>query len=207
MLYRISKALLGLYFRAMGGMTLIGMENVPVEGGVILAPNHVSYADPPAAGCRLRRQVHYMAKEELFRCKPLGAWMRAVGTFPVRRGTADRKALKTAMRLLSEGRVVCIFPEGTRSESGALGESELGIGLIALKTRAPIVPVALIGTKNLFSSKSRKKKRRGIRVVYGEPLTFPDLYESRESRHAVREIGRRTMDALSLLMSEHAADE
>lgn len=202
MLYRISKALLNLYFRIMGGMTLVGIENVPEKGGVILAPNHVSYADPPAAGCGLRRQVHFMAKEELFRCKPFALWMKAVGTFPVRRGTADRKALKTAIRLLSEGRVLCIFPEGTRGDGNRLGEAELGIGLIALKTHVPIVPVALIGTKDL--SLGRKKTGiRGIKVVYGRPLTFPDLYDAGESRDAVEEVGRRTMAAISDLLKEH----
>lgn len=203
-LYRISTFWLRVLLRCTGGVTLIGRENIPKTGGVILAPNHISYMDPPAVGCYLRRQVHYMAKEELFRPKLLGAWMRWVGTFPVRRGTADRMALKQAIDLLCQGRVVCIFLEGTRSPDGKLQDPELGIGLIALKSQSPIVPVAVIGTDKLLAPGSKRLYRHRVKIVYGKPLTFPQPDGGRESRQALEEVGRATMSAISELISAHA---
>ena len=205
MLYRISTFLLSLVFRFTGGVTLIGRENIPRTGGVILAPNHISYVDPPIVGCYLRRQVHYMAKEELFRSKLMAAWMRAVGTFPVRRGTADRKALKQAIDLLNQGRVVCIFPEGTRSPDGRLQEPELGIGLVALKSQSPIVPVAVIGTDKVLPPGSKRLYRHRVRIVYGKPLTFLQPEQGRESRQLLEEVGKATMSAISELISAHAS--
>lgn len=202
LLYNLSRGLLRLGFRLLGGIHAIGLENVPKSGGVILAPNHVSYADPPAAGCCIDRQVHFMAKEELFRVPLLRGWMYRVGTFPVRRGTADRKALRKAVELLNEGRIVCIFPEGTRSKDGRLKEAELGIGLIALKSRAPVVPVAILGTDRIFAGGRKIPRRSRITVIYGQPLTFDDLTD--ESRASTVEVGRRVMDAISKLLSTHA---
>ena len=205
MLYRISTFMLSILFRFTGGVTLIGRENIPRAGGVILAPNHISYVDPPIVGCYLRRQVHYMAKEELFRSKLMGAWMRWVGAFPVRRGTADRKALKHAIDLLNQGRVVCIFPEGTRSPDGKLQDPELGIGLIALKSQAPIVPVAVIGTDKVLPPNSKRLYRHRVKIVYGKPLTFPQPVQSKESRQLLEEVGRATMSAISELILAHAS--
>jgi 1-acyl-sn-glycerol-3-phosphate acyltransferase len=202
-LYRFSIALLRVFLRAIGGATYVGLENIPATGGVILASNHISFADPPLVGCGTRRQVHYMAKEQLFKPPFFGWWMHAVGSFPVRRGAPDRRALKRAIELLNEGRVVGIFPEGTRSEDGGLQEPELGIGLIALKSRAPVVPVAVIGTDKALPPHSKRMHRHPMTAIYGKPLTFPDLYDVKESRKVLEEVGRRTMAAISDLISAH----
>jgi 1-acyl-sn-glycerol-3-phosphate acyltransferase len=203
MLYWISAQVFRLVFLLSGGFRTIGKQNVPAAGGVILAPNHISYVDPPAVGAGLGRQLHFMAKEELFAGRLLGSWIRAVGGFPVRRGTADRKAIKRAIELLAEGKVVCLFAEGTRSPDGKLQAPELGIGLIALKSRAPIVPTALIGTDKVLPAHAKWLHRHPITVVYGEPLTFPDLYEAKESRESMEEIGRRVMGAIAELQAAH----
>ena len=202
-MYYLSRAVLRLIFRILGGLTAVGAENIPKTGGVILAPNHISYFDPPAVGCSMSRQVHYMAKEELFRVPILSAWMHSVGSFPVRRGTADRRALKRAIELLNEGKVVCIFPEGTRSPDGKLQDPELGIGLIALKSRAPVVPALVIGTDKALPPDSKRLHFHPIRIIYGRPLTFPDLYEARESRQVLEEVGRRVMAAIADLSSKY----
>lgn len=204
MLYRLSIFILSVFFRFTGGVTLIGTENIPRTGGVILAANHISYLDPPVVGCYLKRQVHYMAKEELFRSPLLGAWMRWVGTFPVRRGTADRKALKHAIDLLIRGKVICIFPEGTRSPDGKLQAPELGIGLIALKSGAPIVPAAIIGTDKVLPPHSTRLYRHRVKVVYGRPLTFPIHHQGTETRRSLEDVGQSTMSAISELISAHA---
>ncbi|MCL6518496.1 MAG: 1-acyl-sn-glycerol-3-phosphate acyltransferase [Armatimonadetes bacterium] len=202
MLYYIGRTLFRLAFWLLGGLTSVGAENIPPSGGVILAPNHRSFADPPVVGCGMNRKVHYMAKEELFKVPILGKLIRAVGSFPVRRGTADRAALKKAIKMLEEGRVICIFPEGTRSVDGKLKDPELGIGLVALKSRAPVVPVAVLGTDKVLGPHSKLPRRHPIKVVYGKPITFDDLYEGSHGREALEEVGRRTMDAIARLLAE-----
>jgi 1-acyl-sn-glycerol-3-phosphate acyltransferase len=190
-------------YLATGGLKCVGTENIPETGGVILAPNHISLVDPPAVGCKLKRPVRYMAKEELFKVPILGPWMRAAGTFPVRRGSADRKAIRHAIDLLQSGEVVCIFPEGTRSPDGKLQEPELGIGLIALKSRAPIVPAAVIGSDDVLPAHSKRLHRHPITVVFGKPLTFPDLYEQKESRESMEQIGQAVMAAIADLLTTY----
>jgi 1-acyl-sn-glycerol-3-phosphate acyltransferase len=199
--YSISRAICRVFFFMTGGVKCVGTENMPESGGVILAPNHISFVDPPAVGMGMKRQLLYMAKEELFKVPIFGWWMRGVQSFPVRRGTADRKAIKQAIDLLDQGGLICIFPEGKRSEDGKLQEPELGIGLIALKSRAPIVPAAIAGSDKVLAPHSTKVRRHPIHIVYGKPLTFPDLYESKESRAAIEEIGRRTMAAIAGLQA------
>ena len=201
--YRFSIALLKVIYAATGGIKLVGLENVPKTGGLILAPNHISMADPPAIGTHFPRQVHYMAKEELFKF-PLGAWIRGVGSFPVRRGTADRRALKHAFDLLEQGKVVCIFPEGTRSPDGKLQDAELGIGFIALKSRCPVIPTAIVGSDKVLPGHAKRLHRHTITIVYGRPLEFSDLYDARDSRPAMQEVGRRTMAAIADLLSTTA---
>jgi 1-acyl-sn-glycerol-3-phosphate acyltransferase len=201
MFYHISRGMLRLFFRLFGGISASGTEDFPKSGGVILAPNHISYLDPPAVGCGLRRPVRFMAKEELFKPPLLGPWIRRVGSFPVRRGHADRKAIRQAIELLGSGEVVCIFPEGTRSTDGRLQEAELGIGLIALKSQAPVVPVAIAGTDKILPTHGKRLHRHRVSIAYGKPIAFPDLYESGASREAMEEIGRRVMAAIAELRS------
>ena len=204
MLYYFGVGLCRTFFRLMGGLDVIGRENVPATGGVILCPNHVSHVDPPAVGAGMRRQVHFMAKDELFRVPVLGFLIAGFGSFPVRRGTADRKAIKRAIELLEEGRVICLFPEGTRSPDGRLQEPELGASLIALRTGAPVVPVAVIGTTEVLPAGASRPRRHRCKVVYGEPLRFDDLSGS-TNRAAMKEAGRRIMSAIADLQSSHAA--
>lgn len=184
----------------------MGGANIPRSGGVILAPNHISYADPPAVGCAMSRQVHFMAKEELFKPALMGKIITAVGSFPVKRATADRKAIRQALGLLKSGEVVCIFPEGTRGTGGVLQEAELGIGLIALKSGVPVVPVAVIGTDRILPSDGSRPKRHKVIIEYGEPISFNDLIEAGESRQAIEEVGRRTMSAIGNLLSHYNHD-
>jgi 1-acyl-sn-glycerol-3-phosphate acyltransferase len=145
-----------------------GIENVPREGGLVLVSNHISNFDPWPVALPLfpRRTVRFMAKSELYRF-PLGAVLRASGTFPVRREERDLEAVATAVRLAEEGECVMIFPEGTRRPKDApptyLGKAHTGVARIALRAKVPILPAAVTGTERL--------KRLGpLRVVYGKPI-------------------------------------
>ena len=167
----------------------------------MLCGNHVSYIDPPALGAGCPRQVHFMAKLELFQTPVLGFLIRKVGAFPVRRGTADRTALKTAIRYLHNGEVVALFPEGTRNyepEKG-LQRPEAGVGMIALRARVPVIPVALVNTERLLPVHSVFFKFSRVKVIYGKPVDLDDLYEKAD-RAALDEVGNRIMAAIGQLL-------
>lgn len=203
MLYWVGWGLCKLILTIFGRLESTGSQNVPRKGGVILAPNHVSYADPPTAGCGFsHRNVHFMAKSELFRVPVLGFLIKHVGAFPVRQNTADRAALRKALDYLQQGEIVCVFPEGTRSLDGKLLPAQPGIGMLALKSRAPVVPVAIVGTEKLLPPHSAFFHFARVRVAYGKPLTFEDLYERGMEREAVEQVGQRVMSAIAELLPQ-----
>lgn len=184
------------FFRLFGGLTIAGLENVPRSGPVILAPNHIHGFDPPLVGVCVPRRCAFMAKEELFRNPLLGALIRALGAFPVRRGAPDRAALRRAIETLERGGALVLFPEGTRSPDGHLQSAELGIGLIALRTGAPIVPVRISGTRELLPPGARFPRRSKVRVRFGPPLVVAAAAD-RGSREAYQAVADRVMAAIA----------
>lgn len=206
MLYAIGKFLSASVCKVFGRWEVIGRENIPEKGGVMLCGNHVSYIDPPALGAGATRPVHFMAKLELFRIPVLGFLIRHVGAFPVKRGTADRSALKKAVELLKNGEIVGMFPEGTRSLDGKLKPPEPGVGMIALRARVPVVPVALVNTEKLLPPHSFLFKFSRVKVVYGKPVALDDM-DGQGGREAIEEVGRRIMSAIGQLLREHRKAE
>jgi 1-acyl-sn-glycerol-3-phosphate acyltransferase len=198
-LFYLGRALFRGVFRPMG-LDLAGTENVPRKGPLIIASNHRSHADPPLVGISLPRPAHYMAKRELFEVPLFGRIIPRTGAFPVTRGRPDRRALRYALRLLSEGEAVVMFPEGTRSLDGRLREPELGVAMIALKSRAPVLPLALQGSEHILPKHSVIPHSHPLRIRFGEPLTFCDLYGKRGDRDSMVEVGRRIMRAIGGLL-------
>jgi 1-acyl-sn-glycerol-3-phosphate acyltransferase len=149
-----------------------GLEHVPREGPVVLAPNHFSAMDHWFVGILLPRQVRFMAKSQLFRGPVLEFIMAHSGAFPVRRGQRDEEAIITAITILRRGGVLVMYPEGGRSRSGHIGNTARpGVGRLALETGAPVVPVAISG-----SEKARNWRRLDfpeVTVGYGEPMRWP----------------------------------
>jgi 1-acyl-sn-glycerol-3-phosphate acyltransferase len=172
-----------------------GAENLPA-GGFVLAPNHVSNLDPWPLGMPLwpRRQLHWMAKVELF--KPvLGTLISWGGAFPVRRGEGDEGAIETAVERVRAGDIVVIFPEGTRKEKGLIKRHQsrprTGAARVALRSGVPLVPAAIGGTDRLL--------RLGpLTVAYGPPVDLSDL-EREDEREAAKEATDRLMDAIAKL--------
>lgn len=176
------------FFRlGLGGLRSVDETNMPRSGAVIVAPVHFSYLDPPAVACGTRRSLTFMAKEELFRHGLFGWLIRSLGAFPVRRGESDTEAIRLTLRLLEEGRAVLMFPEGTRGNGTTLGPITRGIGMIAKRSGAPILPVGIVGTFEAWPKGAKKLKRHRITLVYGKPFTYEEITKGmpeREGREA-----------------------
>jgi 1-acyl-sn-glycerol-3-phosphate acyltransferase len=146
----VGRWLVDLLFRLLGGWVVSGQENVPHTGRVIICANHISDADPPAVLASLpRADFTAMAEAGLFKVPILGPLMRAFGTFPVKRDTADRQALRHAEEILEAERALVVFPEGRLSKTGLLQRVQPGAARLALRTGSFIVPVGVIGTNSV----------------------------------------------------------
>jgi len=172
-----------------------GREYIPKTGGLIVAANHFSLLDPPVLGAALPRKVRFMAKEELFRNAAFGYIITRLGAFPVRRGAPDRTAIRTALNLLEKGELLGMFPEGTRSKTGRLGEAEPGLALLAHRSGVPVVPAAIKGTNELFGSKFLPQ----VIVRFGKPLAPPS---GRLDKETMDSYGRKVMAEIAALLTE-----
>lgn len=169
--YELLRNFLRVITFPLGRLRTEGLENIPTEGPVLLACNHVHWTDIPFISLRVKRITHYMAKAELFGVPILGWVMTSLGTFPVRRGERDREALKLAENLLKMGEVVTVFPEGHRSKSGVLQIGHPGVALMALHTGVPVVPVGISGTQRVLRLGFRYGLfRPTVTVRYGKPF-------------------------------------
>jgi len=159
MLYLIGRGLFRIIYTLCFRLQAFGQENVPADGAVVLCCNHISLWDPPLLGSPLERKVHFMAKAELFDIPVLGSAISKVGAFPVKRGGVSKESIRLAIQLLRDGKVMGVFPEGSRSNAGGMGKK--GAASLALKAGAAVVPVAIIGNYKLF---------RKMKIVYGKPM-------------------------------------
>lgn len=156
---------------------IVGKEHVPRRGPLIVASNHLNNADPPIIAAALPRRAVFMAKKEMFDW-PILSWLfRAFGAFPVRRGEVDLAAMRRAAQELRKGMALMMFPEGTRSRDGKLHRGRPGTAILAMKTGAPILPVAIYGTEHiqwpwLFFKPLAIKY---VRVTIGEPFFLPKV--------------------------------
>ena len=160
-----------------------GVENLPQTGGYILCSNHPSYLDPIFLGVKVKRQLAFMAKEELFRVKVLGPIIKKLGAFPIARGKGDTRAVEFAIDTVKSGKALMLFPEGTRSKDGKLLKLKSGVIVIASRSQGFIVPSAIV-----FEGKLRF--RRKVTVRYGKPISCDELELNgvdRQSLKAARE--------------------
>lgn len=186
MIYRIMHFLFSLYFSFFYRWKFYGRENLPAKGPYIICANHTSWFDPPLVGCMVpsRNKVRFMAKEELFRTFLFGNIIRRMGAFPVKRNTADKRAIKQALMLLEKGEILGLFPEGTRSRTGELGEPHLGAALIALKSKKPVLPVAIKWPPKIFQP---------VKVSIG-PLIY--FHEEGKIKEKLEEVSLQIMEQI-----------
>ena len=196
MFYKIFKVLCRFWFGLILRTRVIGAENIPESGAFILAANHVSNWDPPLLGTFINREICYMGKKELFKNSVMAWICRSLHVFPVKRGAADKTAIKTAVKILKDGKCFGIFPEGTRSKTGKLGKAESGVSLIAAITKAPIIPAAIVNTEKIFSSEVKFPR---LAVVYGMPLKFTG---STKDRNALDSFAQSIMNEIAKLKAD-----
>lgn len=154
-------------------MKVFGLDNVPKRGGALVICNHLGWFDPVLLMAASPRPIFWMAKAEFVKYPILRWFAFQAGVFPVRRGQADRQALRHAQSLLGDGMLVGMFPEGTRSKTGGLKEPFGGASVVALRSNAPIIPCALVGTDGLPLSGSepvQKRRYPKVAAIFGEPF-------------------------------------
>ena len=176
-----------------------GIEHIPQDGGVILASNHISAMDIIVNGYSSPRQLHYMAKTELFAVSPvISRILHFYGVIPVARGGRDLEALSRAVDVVKSERVLCIFPEGTRSRDGRLRSGKSGVARIALAAGVPVVPMVCLNSRRLFRDILRWG-RPTVTVSFGKPVTLMgDPHKSADARRETR----RVMQAIAELLPE-----
>lgn len=172
-------------FQLTGGLRIEGLEHVPATGPVIVAPNHVSHLDPPIVACSVRRKVAFMAKEELFRNPLFGGLIRSLNAFPVRRGEGDTEAIRKTLERLEAGELVLVFPEGTRGDGRSLGPFNRGVGMLAKRSGATVVPAGIAGTQRKLPRGGGPRFAR-CSIVFGPPLDYRTFEE--EDRKNARDL-------------------
>lgn len=191
MFYNICYVLVKIFLMLSFRIKIYGRENVPSDSGVIIAVNHRSNWDVPAAGISCPRKLTFMAKSELFKNPLFGKLISSLGAFPVKRGRGDIGAVKAALTILSKKNAMLIFPEGTRNHTGKpLKKIKDGLALFATRAEVPVVPVFIEGNYKWFSK---------ITVTYGKPMYFDKYYGKKLSSEELAEISAevyKTMWAL-----------
>jgi len=168
--YEIGKAWVSLFVAQFFNVRHFGTEHVPEEGGVLLASNHQCFFDPAFIGVGIRRQVHYMARASSFDVPLVGWLIRNMNTFPVERGQADTRAYRRAVALLSAGEILLVFPEGTRTYDGRIGEMKPGVVSMAQRAGSLIVPVAIRGGYDVWPRHQRLPRPGSVQIAVGSPF-------------------------------------
>ncbi len=173
-----------------------GAEHLPETGPAIIVVNHKADVDPMVVGIAFDRPLAFMAKRELFEVPVVGRLIAALGAFPIDRGAGDRGALEKALALLAQGEALLMFPEGTRQPDDEIHEFLPGVGLLALRSGAPVVPVATRGTNRILHH--GRPGLPALRVKIGPPLDLSDV-QGRRGSAAYREVAERMREAVAAL--------
>jgi len=204
-LYAFLKPIAVGIMRALFRLEARGTEHVPRQGPVLLVANHSSFLDPPLVGGVTPRPMSFMAKAELFRVPLLGALIRRLNARPVRREGADAGALRTALRILQDGGVLLMFPEGTRGPEGTLRDPKPGAAMLAVMSGAPVVPVFVEGSGRAWPRGRRLPRPAKVTVTFGPAQVFERRdADGRKTDYEV--VSRRMMAAIEHLASSNGVE-
>ena len=187
MFYRIVLALARFAYLFVYRIKTVGRENVIESGGVIYAANHKSCGDPVIIALTSKRQLTFMGKKELFKFKPFAFILKSLGAFPVNRGTGDVGAVKTGLKILKEGKVMLIFPEGKRIDKDEIAPAKPGVAMFAIHAKVPIIPITIVGEYKLWHK---------LTVVYGKPIYLDEYYGQKLSSEKLTELSQNVLDTI-----------
>ena len=199
MLYSIIRSIAIILFKVLFRLQAFGVGNIPLKGGFILASNHASYLDPPILGAACPRVLSYLGKEGLFKNALFGRFLSALNVIPIKTHSGDIAALRRAIEGLKEERPLAIFPEGGRFNDGRLHQPLEGIGLIAAKTFAPIVPAFIAGSSKAMPVDSKFIYPKKIRIYFGEPIWPKEISSELHGRSLYQVIAAKTMKEIGHL--------
>ncbi len=198
-LYELGTAVARLQFTLFSRWKVEGQESIPPRGPLIIAANHLSNADPPVVVASSNRKLHSLAKEGLFKT-PVGAWFFSrCYAHPVKEGQVERTALRWALRVLERDGALLVFPEGARSRTSGLQPAMPGIGYLAFKSQAPVLPVAVTGTEHIPGYWRIAFPFCKMNVRFGEPFTLPAI-EGRLSREILQQGADMVMERIAQLL-------
>ena len=188
------RSLFSTYFR----LRVFNAERVPQNGSVLLAANHESFLDPPLVGASLSRPINFLARDTLFRFPLVGAVLRSWNSVPVDRDGGGSTGLRQILDRLLAGGAIIVFPEGTRTRDGRLQPARSGVGLVVVKSQAPVVPVRVFGTYQAFGRHVRFPRPCRLAVKFGVPMQFDNLRAEAKacSKPRVREIYQQVADEI-----------
>jgi len=168
-------------------LRIVDTHKIPKSGTFILAPSHRSTLDIPVAAATTRRRMMYMGKDSMWKIKPIGVLLTALGSFPVTRGSADLEALKRCIAVLERGDPLVLFPEGTRHHGRVIEPLFDGAAFIAYKTGVPIIPVGIAGSEEIWPPGTKLPRPRKCVAVVGDAIYPKDLNGARATREMMSE--------------------
>ena len=195
--YRWSHRITNFVFNVFGKLESHGYENIPRRGSALILCNHVSYFDPFIVGSAANRELYFMARHDSFEMPVIGKLIAAHNAYPVKRGTADRAALRHTISLLKSGKVVLIFPEGTRSVDGTLGKPHGGVSFIAHNADVPAIPAYLKGT--ILPRHAKWIHPAQLTVTFGTPIDFTEVRQIADRREVYRRMSEQIMQEIANL--------
>lgn len=170
--YSIVVFIISIFARGVFKTRVTGIENIPLSGGVIIAANHISYLDIPLLSYALNRHADFVGKKQLFAIPLLGSLLLLLGAIPIDRDKVDRTALREIVKRLNSGKIIVIYPEGTRSPDGRLQPGKPGVGFLVRMSGKKVIPTAIIGTDKAMPSGSWFIRPRPVTIRFGKPLDF-----------------------------------
>jgi len=199
-LYGVCHYLLRQFYETFFRGEAVGLENIPADGGFMIAANHVSHLDPPIVGALFPRQVCFFARKTLWKPGFASWWLNRVGVIPVDRdGGTDVGAIKRVLAALKQEKVIILFPEGTRSYDGKLQTAKPGVGLLACRTGVPVVPARVFGSFQAFGRDGTLRLGTPVTVVYGKPIPASDYDDSSAGKERYLLASQRIMAAIAEL--------
>jgi len=200
--YSFSRFLFWLGLKIWNRFHAFGGNNMPAQGGVIIASNHASFLDPPIVGCGLaHRYVRFLARDSLFKNRIGAWWAMNVGVVCIDRTRGDIAAFKAALAVLKAGGALCLFPEGTRTLDGNLQPPKAGIGFLIMKAEVPVVPVYVEGSFAAFPKGAKWIKPAKITAHYGHPIT-PSEFRQLEFGKERKEIYNKAAELVMAKIAE-----